>query len=159
MSSTPWVLVAALTGLIGAATGVTALALQVWQFQLSGPHVKTNASTGFSTQHQRWGLLLEVVNVGRLPITITSVGVELSDRQHVPLGGMNADFFQGPDLPTRINGGDAARWMVEPDWILLAIANRRVTTAVRGRVDLATGKTVRSKTTQDAAHLASLNEG
>lgn len=158
MPQSVWVLLASVAGLVGALTGLTALALQVWQFQLSGPRVKVRVAEGFLTSSGRWALVLEVANIGRLPCTVTSVGVEIPSKHHIPIGGINRANYLGPELPLRIDGGHAEQWMIDPHWILMAFQDLSARPVVRGRATLATGSTKTSKTQKDVARLASFDD-
>lgn len=151
-------LIGAIGGAVGAVTGVTALALQGWQFHLSGPRVRVNLANGLGVPDLDAYLMVEVANVGRLPVTVTSVGVELSNDQHIPFGNINARMHRGPDLPFRLPDGESATWLADPQAVVEGAHSAGATPRVRAFAMLATGKRLRSKQTMNSVEVAMLNQ-
>ncbi|MGB7962896.1 MAG: hypothetical protein WCF12_08080 [Propionicimonas sp.] len=151
-------LIGAIGGAVGAATGVTALALQGWQFHLSGPRVRVNLANGLGVPDLDAYLMVEVANVGRLPVTGTSVGVELSNGRHIPFGNINARMHRGPDLPFRLPDGESATWLADPQAVVEGAHNAGATPRVRAFAMLATGKRLRSQQTMNSVEAAMLNQ-
>src|SRR4051794_19077042 len=56
--------------IIGALTGLAALAAQVWSVALSGPRIKVSVANALPTADLRWVLSVDASNVGRLPVTL-----------------------------------------------------------------------------------------
>lgn len=149
--------VAAVAGAVGAVTGITALVLQAWQFHLSGPRVRVGVGNGLRPPDMYAVLTVEVTNVGRLPVTVTGVGVAFGDDNNVPFASINARLYQGPDLPLRLPDGESATWVADPVVLAESVARNGGGRQVRAFANLATGKRLRSRRTVDVGHLAALN--
>lgn len=152
-----WALVGAVTGVFGALTGLTALALQAWQFHLSGPRVKVSLANGFQTPQLSAVLIVEVTNVGRLPVTVAEVGLALSNGKRVPLAALNAHMFSGPAVPERLPDAEAMTWVAGPEEIARVVAQENASPEVRAYVRLATGKRKQSRKKMNVKELSILN--
>ena len=150
---------AVVVAVLGGVAGLIALGLQVWSMAVAGPRVKVFATNAMSTSTGQWFVSIDVVNVGRLPVTVQGVGVEFyAPRQgkrsggllfrqssHEPLSiplGMTPGIGSGPSLPFRLADGDSQTWLMSPDAILLALQERGASRLVAVYANLATGKRV-----------------
>lgn len=101
------------------------------------------AANGFT----RRAIFVEVRNVGRLPITVTSWQLKLPGG--VKIGELNSP--NGPKLPHRLEVGDNATWAIEVDGQLVAAlhATRRMAKVddveVRAVVSLGSGKEITTR--------------
>jgi hypothetical protein len=144
--------------IVGAATGVAALCAQVWQFVLSGPHIKVIASNSMTTGDQRWYLGIEVVNRGRLSVTVQDVGIVVDAPKPgtMPVPAMSPAWWNGPALPQRLPDGESLSWYVEPSVVALNLKDHQARKDARVYVRLATNKTVRSRNRIDVLNLAQI---
>ena len=151
--------------IIGAATGLAALTAQVWQAAVSGPRVKVSVTNAVATETWRWWLSIDLTNVGRLPVTVSDVGmmVEVPGKewQKMPAVAMRAAWRSGAELPYRLIDGESVTFMLEPAVVTLGLQDEGARTDVRCYAKLATGKTLcssrRSKKRMDVAVLAESN--
>jgi hypothetical protein len=134
--------------IFGAVTGAVAIGVQVVSFVVSGPRVKATASANLHTGNRLWFLGICVANVGRAPVTIQGVGVQLSGNKHIPVGGFLRAYI-GPELPHRLEPGAEASWLVQPEPLLETVRREGEQGVVRVYANLATGKRVFSGTKQD----------
>ncbi|HET6908041.1 MAG TPA: hypothetical protein VFH54_01780 [Mycobacteriales bacterium] len=104
--------------IFGAVTGAVAIAVQVVQFTFSGPRVKVNASANLHSANMLWFLGIGAANVGRAPVTVQSIGVQLGGGKHIPVGALIQPIYSGPPLPHRLEPGDEANWLVQPEPLL-----------------------------------------
>lgn len=152
---------------IGALTGIAALAWQAATFALSGGRAKVTLKVAWlspgggalvgepGTWHpgrrpaegfdlECFGV--EVVNVGRLPITVTGWGVDIGKAQ---LGYVLAAW--NPPLPHRLDVGEQATWFVEAPSVAAAasalaeVVGGNPSVRLRANAKLGTGKSVTSK--------------
>ncbi|MBF4770279.1 hypothetical protein ISU10_21090 [Nocardioides agariphilus] len=149
---------------VGAVTGVAALATQVWGLLIAGPRIKVTVANalvpiGGPGGSLTWALSLDASNVGRLPVTILDAGTTFRagrEWKKAPLGMMPADSWHGDRAPYRLADGEATTWILEPVTLAQAAEENRVRD-VYGYVRLATGKTVRSRKPIDIINLATLD--
>jgi hypothetical protein len=130
---------------VGALTGVAALAAQIWSHVAAGPRIKVTVANAWSTRDDTWFLSIDASNVGRLPVTILDVGVTFwaeDEWRRAPIASMPPKFLQGSAIPNRLIDGNQEIWFVHPANLALDLQNRYGTRDVRGYVRLATGKTV-----------------
>ena len=132
----------------GAVTGAVAIGVQVVSFVLSGPRVKVTASANFHTGNRLWFLGIGTANVGRGPVTIQGVGVQLGGGKHIPVGGF-LPAYVGPELPYRPEPGAEATWLVQPEPLLETVRREGEPGVVRVYANLASGTRVSSQTKQD----------
>jgi hypothetical protein len=165
--------------IIGATTGVVALAAQVWQFVLSGPRIKVTVAIAFLTNDDRWWLSIDLSNVGRLPVTIVDVGIVVERRGQtpqsktlvgrvneqlaqkpgtLPIAAMSHQYWTGPPLPHRLIDGEAATYLVLPVVVASGLADAQARPDVKGYARLATDKRIRSRKRIDVMHLATLDQ-
>jgi hypothetical protein len=142
--------------IFGAVTGAVALGVQIVSFLLSGPRVKVSASANLHTGNGLWFLGISAANVGRSPVTIQGVGLKLEGDKHIPVGGF-LPAYHGPDLPHRLEPGAEASWLVQPEPPLATARKEGERGVVRVYANLATGKRVVSRDTQDLNVLANSN--
>lgn len=101
---------------VGAVTGVAALATQVWGLLIAGPRIRVTVANAFvpigsHTGSLTWALSLDASNVGRLPVTILEAGTMFraaGDWKKAPLGMMPDDSWHGERAPYRLVDGEAA---------------------------------------------------
>ncbi|SHJ58156.1 hypothetical protein SAMN05421803_107168 [Nocardiopsis flavescens] len=102
----------------------------------------SGAANGFT----RRAIFVEVRNVGRLPITVTSWQLKLPGG--VKIGELNSP--NGPRLPHRLDVGDSEKWAIEVDSELVAAlrATRKMAKVddveVRAVVSLGSGKEIKT---------------
>lgn len=131
--------------IVGAATGLAALGAQVWSFALSGPRIKVGLASSFSPGTDGWFLNLEVMNVGRMPVTLAEYGITFGDGEKIPVGMMGRGVVQhGPSGAHRLIDGEAESWLFLPGPLAYEIQKLGYMN-VRGYVRLATGKVVRGR--------------
>lgn len=142
--------------IVGAATGLAALAAQVWSFALSGPRIKVSVAASFVPSEEGWLLSLEVVNVGRMPVTLAECGIIFGDDKKIPVGLMREPGLvrHGSSEPQRLPDGESATWVLSPRPLAVEMQQHGQRDA-RGYVRLATGKFVRSRKSVDVVRLAS----
>jgi hypothetical protein len=151
--------------IIGAATGLAALTAQVWQTAVSGPRVKVSASNAVSTGTWLVWLSIDLTNVGRLPVTVSDVGVMVEvpgkEWQKMPYAAMQAAWRSGPELPHRLIDGESVTFFLDPAAVAAGLAEEGARMDVRCYAKLATGKTLysspRSERRMDVAVLAESN--
>lgn len=146
--------------IVGALTGVAALAAQVWSIVLAGPRVKVTLGTAFSTGSGDWWLSLDASNVGRLPVTVLEMGVAVGTggkTKKMPTPTMPSNLWQGPAVPHRLVDAEAATWLLRPAPLAVTLYEESAgTTKVRGYVRLATGTTVYSHKKADVQIMAEM---
>ena len=106
--------------LLGAITGLGALAAQVWSVALSGPRIKVSVANALPTADVRWVLSVDASNVGRLPVTLVDYGIAFRhgrEWKRAPIAAMDSRRWQGPQGPYRLSDGDSVTWLVDPAWI------------------------------------------
>ncbi|WP_028636966.1 hypothetical protein [Nocardioides sp. URHA0032] len=146
---------------VGALTGIAALCAQVWAHVLSGPRVKVGLANSLPVTPSgpsRWLLSIEASNVGRLPVTVTSFGVSFREgRKWKNMPGFHPPqaLMHGPSGAHRLNDAEAVTWLLDPVPFAKTISDVGVRN-VYGFVNLATGKTIRSRKSFDLVNLASL---
>ncbi len=151
--------------IIGAVTGLSALTAQVWQTVVSGPRVKVSASNTVVTETGLWWLSIDLTNVGRLPVTVSDVGVMVQvpgkEWQKMPYAGIHAAWRSGPELPHRLIDGESVTFFLEPSVVAGGLEEQGARMDVRCYAKLATGKTLcssrRSEKRMDVAVLAGSN--
>lgn len=132
--------------IIGAATGLTALSLQLWQFVLSGARIKVSAAQGFSITTGQQAMIIQITNRGRIAATVQSVSIELGwDELHIPLSQLNQSTFVGPNFPIRIEHLAHEIWSMPLEFILKAQTENVSIHIVRALVTMSTGKKRRSR--------------
>lgn len=143
--------------IVGAATGLAALGAQVWSVTLSGPRIKVGLATSFMPGRDGWLLSLEVMNVGRMPVTLAEYGVTFGDGKKIPVGMMGQGVvLHGPAGAHRLIDGESETWLFLPGPLaheIQKLGNKEV----RGYVRLATGKVVKSRQAVDIARIASMD--
>jgi hypothetical protein len=145
--------------LLGAVTGVAALATEVWGLLLAGPRVKVTVANALSTADGRWYLSVDASNVGRLPVTLLDVGVTFraeGEWKRAPIAAMPEWMREGPSTPHRLPDAEQVTWLVHPASLAATALAEHRGKDVKGYVRLATGKTVRSRNEIDVVNLASL---
>lgn len=143
--------------IVGAATGIAALGAQVWSFALSGPRIKVSLATSFRPGTDGWFLSLDVMNVGRMPVTLAEYGITFGDGKKIPAGMMGQGVvLHGPSGAHRLIGGEAETWLFLPGPLAEEIQKLGLKN-VRGYVRLATGKVVKGRKTLDIVKIADLN--
>lgn len=143
---------------VGSATGVAALATQVWGLVLAGPRVKVTVANALVTGSGAWVLSLDASNLGRLPVTLLDQGVTFrsgGEWVKAPVGGMPQGAYDRPAGPHRLPDGEAVTWLLDPAALAPGVAQRGAS-VVHGYVRLATGATVRSRKGIDVVNLARL---
>lgn len=149
--------------IIGALTGVVALAAQVWQFTASGPRVKVSASNAISTDDGRAHLSIDLTNVGRIPATINEVGI-LVERpgspgfRRMPMVELGSAYWSGPPLPYRLIDGESTTYFLFPVAISLGLSGKNARQDIRVYARLATDKLIKSRNRIDIKALADLYE-
>lgn len=149
--------------IIGALTGVVALAAQVWQFTASGPRVKVSASNAISTDDGEAHLSIDLVNVGRIPATINDVGILVeqpgtSGFRRMPMAELGNAYWSGPPLPYRLIDGESTTYFLFPVAISLALTGKNARQDIRVYAKLATDKLIKSRNRVDVKALADLYE-
>ncbi len=143
---------------IGAVTGLLALASQIWSYVGSGPRLKITVTGVLVTGPGVWAIGLDITNVGRLPVEILEVGLLLSGdkNQRVPVHAMASDQWHGQPLPARLLDGSQASWLVDPSPIAAKAQDLKTSAVVGGYVRTGTGKVIysRRRNVQDALTLA-----
>lgn len=134
--------------IFGAVTGAVALGVQVVSFVMSGPRVKVAASANLHTGNSLWFLGIGAANVGRAPVTVQGIGVQLDGAKHIPIAAF-LPAYAGPSLPHRLEPRAEASWLVQPEPLLETTQREGEAGVVRVYVNLATGKHVVSHTKQD----------
>lgn len=149
-----WTLVIAF---VGATTGLAALGAQVWSFALSGPRIKVSLATSFSPNSPGFFLSLDVINVGRMPVTLAEYGITFGDGKKIPVPMMGQGvLLRGPVGAHRLVDGESETWLFLPGPLALEIQKLGYKD-VRGYVRLATGKTVKGRKAQDIVRIAKMN--
>jgi hypothetical protein len=100
-------------GIIGTATGLSALAWQVVTWTLSGPVVTVEASQGFPTYGPEVGdpvTIVTATNSGRAPVTVNSWGLQFPDGQTMVV---TQPFPGSASLPHRLEPGSSGQWMID----------------------------------------------
>jgi hypothetical protein len=147
--------------ILGAVTGVVALATEVWGLVLAGPRVKVSVANALPVpaDDPEWVLSVDASNVGRLPVTLLDFGVAFDNngkRARISIGMMHPDDSYGPRGPHRLPDGEAVTWLVKPEPIAITVAERGER-YVRGYVRLATGKIIYSRSRIDVIQLNSFD--
>ncbi len=152
--------------IIGAVTGVVALAMQAVQFGRSGPRVRIQMGAAVSWETKDGCIAVEVQNVGRLPTTLLDVGFAFritDDERHSgtrlesgPL--LPGGRWHGPPLPCRIDSADALRWEVDPRVVTRMVDDEPVA-AVSAYVKMAGDRVVISTDRMSSRFLRSLVAG
>lgn len=147
--------------LVGALTGLAALAVTVWSTVLAGPRIKVTVANSYATASDDWWLSVDASNIGRLPVTILDMGITFRANgkwKNAPAAGMRPHLWQGTPAPHRLADAEAVTWLFRPDVLAASLAEEEHGVKnVHGYVRLATGETVRSRNMIDVADLASLN--
>ncbi|MBB1517353.1 hypothetical protein H5398_15465 [Tessaracoccus sp. MC1679] len=146
--------------IIGAVTGVAALAVTVWGTVLAGPRVKVTVANAYTTATDEWWLSVDASNIGRLPVTILDVGITFRASgmwKQAPVAAMRPESWRGTPPPHRLPDAEAVTWLIDPDPLAASLALEHSVRNVHGYVRLATGTTIRSRNKIDIANLASLN--
>lgn len=142
--------------IVGAVTGIAALAAQFASLLVSGWRVKVTATHALSTGDERWYVSANVSNVGRQAVTITGLDVLLSGDRKVPLAMGFDRWVIGPSLPHRLDSGSEATWLFAAEAIMDAVISAKASPVAPVSVALATGKRVKSNTI-DFAKAVTLN--
>lgn len=144
--------------IIGAATGLAALATQVWSVALAGPRIKVGVAVAVSTAQGEWLVSIDATNVGRMPVTVADYGLAFKhDRgwMRATLQGMHPQHWQGPHGTYRLDDGDSVNWLVDRA-VVADIAAGNGIRYLHGYMTLATGKRVISRSKIDAVTVANL---
>lgn len=149
--------------IIGAATGVVALAAQVWQFTATGPRIKVRASNAISTDDGQAHLSIDLINVGRIPATINDVGIIVERPgspafRTMPMVELGNAYWSGPSLPHRLIDGESATYFLFPVAISLGLNGKNARHDIRVYAKLATDKLIKSRNRIDVKALADLYE-
>jgi len=132
-------------GLIGGATGFFALYLQLRLYVSTKPRVKANIYIARAKQTGAELLEVSIRNVGLSATTINNVSMQFADGTHSTRGMYRPHDVLGPDVPFRLEGNSSVSWTFASDSTLLAITQNGLPLNVRGRVFLATGKELLTK--------------
>ena len=145
--------------LVGAATGIAALMIEVWSLVIAGPRVKIVVANALVSADGNWWLSIDVSNIGRLPVTLLDVGVAFQIRgewKRAPIATMPPQLISNRDIPRRLVDGDQATWLVHPGALAADLHTTYGARDVYVYARLATGKTDRSRNRIDLANLANL---
>lgn len=140
---------------VGATTGIAALGATWAQFTLSGPRLRIVGGTAYGGGP--WLLSVSVTNIGRMPVTIGQVSLELDGGDHIPLGlEISQGRGTGPPIPTRLDPYSEVSWYLPARQLWSGMQQHGYGRKVRPMV--AHGDTkVRAKKTIDIAHIASFD--
>lgn len=142
---------------VGAITGLGALGATWAQFMLSGPRVKVTAGTAMPTVTQVFVYYVSVENIGRMPVMVHGLGLELPNDAQVPLGvELARGRGRGPDLPRRIEPSDTESWYFDIETTLETLRGERFPTSVRAFAQSGSKRTY-TKRKIDLDKMAELN--
>jgi hypothetical protein len=134
--------------ILGATTGLVAMSAQVWQFLLAGPRVRVHIANALTTADGRWWLSVDLVNAGRLPVTVLDIGIVVEKPgqpdEKMPIPAMHASRWNGPPLPHRLIDGDSTTWLVFPAPVAVSLIEHSARPDVHVYARLATGKEIKS---------------
>lgn len=150
--------------IVGAFTGLAALVAQVWSHILSGPRVRVRASNVVADPFQSgdghlW-VGIDLSNLGRLPVTITDVGVVLETRgndwRKAPGITFGRNYWTTTQLPHRLRDSESASFFLAAQAAGALVRRESARHSVRVYAQLATGKVVRSRNRIDVVSLGEL---
>jgi hypothetical protein len=101
---------------------------------------------GLNLRTKETSISVEISNKGRVPCTISSLSVELDwEGPTIPVArGFNGNFFDGPDLPFRLDHLTSISFAIPTEAILSNLPEGVIKLPVRLLVELANGKKIRS---------------
>ena len=127
----------------------TSMGIHVWTWSRSGPVVKVKATQGWLT-YSGGGVsdnhvVLTAHNAGRLPVTVTSVGIELPNKEKGSMFSIRTGHGDSP-LPHKLDNGAEGHWFIPTSEVLALCEKHDVRyQKVRGFVTLAGGRRVYAK--------------
>ena len=138
-------LLGAWVGLIGGTSGFVALMIQSRQLYLDAPRIKIISAFAVNLDQAKEFYSIEVVNKGSKQVTITSIGVNFSNKMHSPFNFFPVEERSGNSFPYRLDSHSSSTWLVGKISTDKAISEIKGKPYFRSYVNLATGKTRKSK--------------